>query len=232
MRLTRQSIRRRWFVPLLLSVASCAHLESTQAAPQTDSSGADQTGIASTAGSGSQYGPIGQGMASYTWHDGEREYRLWMDPTVIAEVGNAATARQALPNARLLADRQVGAQPLRYWRAETGVNSGQLLASLSREKAGGRFSPVLRETPSTDGPIRLLSGNIVVVLDPAWSKDAVSQWVARKQLRVLAELPFGPNMLLIETEAGLPALELANSLYQSGEAKAAFPDWLSEKSLK
>lgn len=232
MRMTIQSMPRYWFIPLLLSVASCAHVDSTQAAPHVEQATGTAPAAQSPATTAASSDVPAQTMADYTWHDGEREHRIWMDPTVIAEIGAPSISRQVVPNARLLTERQVGTQPLRYWRADTGVHAGQLLASLKREKAGGHFSPVLRETPSLDGPIRLLPGNIVVVLDPAWSKDAVSQWVARKQLHVLAELPFGPNMLLIETEAGLPALELANSLYQSGGAKAAFPDWLSEKSLK
>ncbi len=209
-------------IPLVLTVVSCTHFDEPQAAAQMAGLWSNSTG-----------GPVSSsGLIPYTWHDGTTEHRVWMDPAVIAEVGSSAPARQALAQASLLADQQAGTQMLRYWRVDEGLSSTQLLARLKRDRTPGRFSPVLHDTPSPDGPIRLLPGNVVVILDPAWSNDVVGQWVERRHVRVLSTLPFGPNMLLLESEPGLAALDLANTLYQTGEVKAAFPDWLAQKSLK
>lgn len=80
--------------------------------------------------------------------------------------------------------------------------------------------------------MRLLPGNVIVDLDPSWSQEKVQDWADRHQVEVLARLPIGTNMVVIKTAPGLAALELANKLYRSGEVRAAFPDWWTEKTLK
>lgn len=214
---------RSWIaVPFVLTVASCAHLDSQQASAQPAgvSSGSDDRGALSAS------------FIPYTWHDGTREQRVWLNPSVIAEVGQGTPEGRALPRASALAETKAGRQAIRYWQVERGSTSIEVLDQVKRERVPGRFSPVWHDTPSPDGLIRVLPGNIVVILDEGWSKARVAEWIARHRLRVLSELPFGLNMLLVETDAGLPALDLANSLYRSGEVKAAFPDWLAQKTLK
>lgn len=80
--------------------------------------------------------------------------------------------------------------------------------------------------------MRLLPGNVIVDLDPTWSQEEVQAWATRHQVEVLAKLPIGENMVVVKTAPGLAALELANQLYRSGEVRAAFPDWWTEKTLK
>ena len=207
--------RRCLFViPMILIVANCAHVGSPTAA--TDP-------VASEGASA---------MPSFVWHDGEREHWVWMNPGLVAELGPSPQGAARLSQATVLADSNAGSEHIRYWKMDRGMTSEQALQQLAREPASGRYSPVLHDAPNGDGPIRLLPGNVVVVLDPGWTKDAVGQWIARRKLRVVSELPFAPNMLLLHTEAGLPALELANTLHRSGEVKAAFPDWLAQKVVK
>ncbi|GKS58461.1 hypothetical protein YTPLAS18_19880 [Nitrospira sp.] len=209
-------------IPLLLAVANCAHLNDPVASAQ---SGVESGGQSESSKKGSDLVP-------YMWHDGEREHRVWMDPSLVAEVNPTASTRSTLGQATVRADIKTGGQTVRYWKLEKGTNAEGMLEKLAADHAPGSFSPVWHDSPSTEGPVRILPGNIVVILDPNWSQEAVSQWVERRQLRVLSRLPFGPNMLLIESDAGIPALELANSLHRSGEVKAAFPDWLAQKTLK
>jgi hypothetical protein len=45
---------------------------------------------------------------------------------------------------------------------------------------------------------------------------------------MMKKLEIGPNIYVIKTAPGLEALETANTLYRSGEVKAAFPDWWEE----
>lgn len=209
-------------IPLMLAVANCAHL--------TDPVASAQTGVGS--GVQSESSSNRSGLVPYTWHDGEREHRVWMDPSLIAEVNPAASTGSTLAQATVHADIKTGGQTVRYWKLGEGASAESMLKQMAADRVPGNFSPVWHDSPSTEGPLRILPGNIVVILDPNWSQETVSQWVERRQLRILSRLPFGPNMLLIQSDAGLPALELANNLYRSGEVKAAFPDWLAQKTVK
>jgi hypothetical protein len=73
---------------------------------------------------------------------------------------------------------------------------------------------------------------VIVELDSTWSQEKVQDWATRHQVEILAHLPIGGNMVVVKTAPGLAALELANKLYRSGEVRAAFPDWWTEKTLK
>jgi hypothetical protein len=108
----------------------------------------------------------------------------------------------------------------------------RLMKELGSTGGKGGFSPVLHDSPSPNSPIRLLPGNVIVELDPTWSQEKVRDWEARHQVEVLTRLPIGANMVVVKTAPGLAALELANKLYHSGEVRAAFPDWWTEKTLK
>ena len=210
-------------VPLLFAVTNCAQLNGPGASAQT---GAASTGQPDSSVQGA-------GLQSYTWHDGDREHRIWMNPSLIAEVNPGTSPRSTLGQATVRAEVHTGGgETVRYWKLEEGTSADRTLRNLAADHMPGRFSPVWHDSPSPDAPVRILPGNIVVILDSHWSQEAVAQWVERRQLRMLSRLPFVPNMLLIESDPGLPALELANSLYRSGEVKAAFPDWLAQKTLK
>ncbi|MFO0773578.1 MAG: hypothetical protein U0172_02795 [Nitrospiraceae bacterium] len=173
-----------------------------------------------------------QALTPYTWHDGTREHRLWMDPSIVAEFVPDATPSSTLSHATILAERPANRTRIRFWRADQGTQASDLLASAAQRKSTTALSPVLRDTPSTSGSVRLLPGNILVTLNPTWNADAVNAWANRHALRILQHLPYAPNMLLVESAPGLATLELATRLARSGDVHHVEPDWLTEKTLK
>jgi hypothetical protein len=112
------------------------------------------------------------------------------------------------------------------------VAPDRLVKELGAGSGRAKLSPVLRDAPSPESPVRLLPGNVIVELDSTWSQEKVQDWATRHQVEILAHLPIGGNMVVVKTAPGLAALELANKLYRSGEVRAAFPDWWTEKTLK
>jgi len=80
--------------------------------------------------------------------------------------------------------------------------------------------------------MRALPGNIIITLDPVWDAATVTAWLQKRNMEVVKKLEIGPNIYVIKTGPGLEALETANTLYQSGEVKAAFPDWWQEVQAK
>ncbi|MEW6778145.1 MAG: hypothetical protein AB1405_17745, partial [Bdellovibrionota bacterium] len=114
---------------------------------------------------------------------------------------------------------------VRIWKGGAGTKS------LSRDLSklpGGKFSPVFRDHPDGEGSIRALPGGIVVVFDPAWDFQKISEWASSEKIEVLDKLPIGKNAYVVRSEPGLAALELANRLQESGKIQSASPDWWRE----
>ena len=168
---------------------------------------------------------------SYTWHDGEREHTVWINPLLVAEFDPPATEagsalKQAQPSARALPGRGAG---LRLWQLDGATAPAGMTRSLNSARLPqGKYSPVLHDSPSAASRMRAMPGNIIVYLRPAWNETRVNAWLQSRGLSVVKKLDFGTNIYILQTGPGLEALELANTLYRSGEVVAAFPDWWQE----
>ncbi|NLO81059.1 MAG: hypothetical protein GX093_12295 [Xanthomonadaceae bacterium] len=164
-------------------------------------------------------------MRSYVWYDGDTPRQAWLDPEVVAIFGDRndsvdAAVRSLAPAARQLPSATPG---LRLWRLPQAVRAARSLQTLEPD---ARISPVLRDSPSPDGPMRALPGGVIVHLDPAWSSEEAESWLLSRNLQPAREIL--PNAFLVPSEPGLAALELANRLRQEQGVVAAMPDWWQE----
>jgi hypothetical protein len=163
---------------------------------------------------------------SYVWYDGDQPRQVWLDPGLIAEFDAPSKAKQgsavrkALPNASEVRTSQRG---LRLWRVDD--DSVRAARSVRSAQPRAKVSPVLREAPSADAPMRALPGGVVVHLVPGWSERHAKDWLESQQLEVVRKLDFGRNVFLVHSEPGLEALELANALREKDPVVAAMPDW-------
>jgi len=166
---------------------------------------------------------------AYTWYDGDREQRVWLNPDVMAEFNpdqqGEASVKSASSSARVLSTRHKQSA-IRLWQIDSSAVAAT--RSLKASHPQGSYSPVLHDGPNSAGRMRALPGNIIVHLDPQWDAAAVQTWLTSRKLEVVKKLEIGPNIYLIKTGPGLEALDAANALYQSGEVKAAYPDWWQE----
>lgn len=167
---------------------------------------------------------------TYTWYDGEREHTVWINPALVAEFGppvaeSKSVLKQALPAARALPGKGVG---MRLWQLDGTTAPAGMTRSLNSSHPQGKYSPVMHDNPSASSRMRALPGNIIVYLNPAWNGTQVTAWLQSRGLDVVKKLDFGTNIYILKTDPGLAALELANTLYRSGEVVAAFPDWWQE----
>lgn len=166
---------------------------------------------------------------SYNWYDGDREQKVWLNPHIVAEFNpgtlGVSSVKSASPTARVFPMKH-SQSSVRLWQlGDSSVTAARSLRSIHPQ---GQYSPVLHDGPSSGGRMRALPGNIIVYLDPAWDEAAVNNWLSTHRLEVVKKLEIGPNIYVIKTGPGLEAIEIANTLYRSGEVKAAFPDWWQE----
>jgi hypothetical protein len=173
-------------------------------------------------------GPSSALQKSYVWYDGDQERRVWLNPDLTAEFDpgppDQSPIRKAFPNAKEVGSRQ---KSVRLWKLE-GVGPDEAIRKLKAQQPGGRYSPVLHDSPTQSGRKRALPGNVIVTLNPAWDEAAVKSWAGSRRLEIVQKLEIGPNVFVIKTGPGLEALETANALHRSDGVIAAFPDWWQE----
>lgn len=172
-------------------------------------------------------------VQSYTWYDGERERRVWLNPNILAEFNPEANGNSAIKSANATArviETKHSQKSMRLWQvdnaAETAVN--KLRASHPK----GNYSEVLHDGPTGSGGMRALPGNVIVYLNPKWSEEEVKNWLSTRKLVMVKKLEIGPNIYLLKSGPGLESLAIANKLYRSGEVLAAFPDWWEEVAIR
>ena len=166
---------------------------------------------------------------SYVWYDGDREHQVWLNPQMVAEFNPSSEgekAMQSISSTAKIASTQHQQAGVRFWRLEN--TTATATRSISANHPQGKYSVVMHDAPTSTGRMRALPGNIIVYLNPQWDAAAVSNWLKTRKLEIVKKLEIGPNIYVIKTGPGMEALTTANTLYRSGEVKAAFPDWWQE----
>ena len=168
-------------------------------------------------------------LQQYYWYDGSQKTPIWLNPGLIAEF-NPNPAGQAAVKKKLPGVILHSKQPpsMRLWQIEAGVEPVSTTRSLNESHPEVRISPVLHDGPSGSSRMRALPGNIIIYMDPKWDEKTVNKWADSHNLTIVKKMGVGRNAYIIKTGPGIAALETANSIYESGEVLAAFPDWWEE----
>lgn len=137
------------------------------------------------------------------WYDGDQRRALWAEPSLVADFA-AKSARKDV-----------------------------LLVPPALAKGEPRTrSPVFRDRADGGGAPRALPGGVILRLRAPLSAGERDALAARHGLASLRELGEGSGLWFAPTAPGLPALELANRLYESGEFATAAPNWWAPRTLK
>jgi hypothetical protein len=102
--------------------------------------------------------------------------------------------------------------------------------SIVKSAGGGGVGglPVFRS--ESGGGLMTLPGGVLLALDPEWDKVQVDSFFSDNGISPgqVSELGFMQNGFLVETDAGFPSLELANSLAGQDGVEASTPNWWNE----
>jgi hypothetical protein len=137
------------------------------------------------------------------WYDGPQRRPLWADPSLLADFGVRS------------AEKALVLKPPALAKGDAALHS-----------------PVFRDGGNGATPPRALPGGVVVRFDPALSAEQRAALIERHRLEVVRAIGGTGNVLLVRSAPGLPALELANRLYESGDFLAASPNWWRPRALK
>ena len=137
------------------------------------------------------------------WYDGDQRRALWSDQAVVADFSARSAEKASVLKPPALA------------KGEAALHS-----------------PVFRDAKDGAGAQRALPGGVIVRVDPALSDEQRAALFARHGLLAVRELGEGTGAWLVRSPPGLPSLDLANRLYESGDFVAASPNWWRPRALK
>ena len=167
---------------------------------------------------------------SYTWFDGERQRKVWLNPDEIAEFTDYERQQRLGINRRALTDGAVLLKKqgnLRIWKVSDKEPGAQLRA-FNRDDHRANYSPVFHATSAIRSPRMALPGNIIVAFSESWDLQKADQWLEEKGLKVLKSVIEEQGIFLVGSESGLASLSLANELSKTQEVRYAMPDWWRE----
>lgn len=155
------------------------------------------------------------------YYNGTNQQRITVDSSQVAEFpplsdGKIASARSA----------QSASQTASNWRFvifHPAASTGMSLPSAHTSVQG--TSPVYREGDSPAGRLMALPGGVIVQFQSEWTDAQVASWITAKGLVVNQRLGIHGNWYLIRSASGAASLNLANSIYESGDVVSASPNW-------
>ena len=145
----------------------------------------------------------------YTYEDGDRTVRIVLQDDLVLQKNSAVT------------------------QSDSVVVQGSTQSIIKKEDDGGQGGlPVFRS--ESGGGLMTLPGGVLLALDPEWEKAQVDKFFSDNNIspEQVSDLGFIPNGFLVETEAGFPSLELANSLASQDGVEISSPNWWSEVEAK
>lgn len=169
--------------------------------------------------------------ASFTYYDGSDKRTVWLSRDLVAEFAPTNESRDALlqsdPAATEVAQPQ---KSMRLWRVRAPQGLDPLTRNLSATSM--RFSPVFHDGPLPTLPMRALPGGVIVTFQQNWDRAKIDAWLAARSLAIASEVIEGANVFEIASAPGLPSLELANQLYETGELAGSTPNFWTQMSAR
>ena len=173
-------------------------------------------------------------LQEHVWYDGQKKRTVWLNPDLAADFQSNATRTNLLQQHYPGAIARYKHHSIRIWglpSQPTSIKTSSNQGNTSRLIPSG-YSPVFHDTPTASGRIRALPGNVIVYLNPAWDANKISRWMKNHKLEISKKIEIRDNAYVIKSEPGIHTLQLANSLYESGDVVAAFPDWWLDSNLR
>ncbi len=148
------------------------------------------------------------------WYDGTTRRPLYLDDSQRAEFGDGTATKSAVLKSGGVPAKAAGSGP-QAKDTTTGLQ---------------RVSPVFRDQPG--GAERALPGGIIVTLRQAMPADQARTLLEAQGLQPVRPIGDGSTMWLVAADPGLPSLELANRLHESGVFQSAAPNWWQHRARK
>ena len=145
----------------------------------------------------------------YTWQDGDRTMNIVLQEDLAAQSKSDNTPHDVIV-------------------AEGG---GYSIVSKQYQYGSGD-QPVFKS--ESGGGLMTLPGGVMLALDPEWDQTTVDKFFEANGITPdqVSELDFLDNAFYVETDAGFPSLELANTLAGKEGVTVSSPNWWRQMETK
>lgn len=186
--------------------------------------------------SGIAYGQKSQdpseGLDKYNWYDGDRKEQVFMSPDEVAiftkNVQNKGdVAKRFDPKAVIIKDYDY-LMIIQLPQKNTAPGLEDKIIRFNQD-TGHRANLVFyKGDQKKDQAMKVLTGEIVAQFKN-WDESAVSEWAKDNNVDVIKKFSFSPNTYLLDAGPGFKSINVANQLYESGNAVYSYPNWWALK---
>ena len=171
--------------------------------PAVELSSQSTSGTEDSSGKGSTSGSV------YTWQDGDRTQRVVLQDGLVAQSKSEDTSQDVIV-----------------------AKMGDYSIVEAEYKQGSGAQPVFK--PESGGGLMTLPGGMMLVLDTKLDQAAVEKFFEGNGIDPdqVSELDFLDNAFFVQTEPGMPSLELANSLADEEGVIVSSPNWQQQFETK
>lgn len=159
-------------------------------------------------------------LQHYFWYDGNQKRTVWANPDLVAEFNSSAQSNTENSAQKI----NIPPTFIQFLTIETDKTT--------LKSTGKQRSPVLHSSASISGAKKALPGNVIVQMKPSWTAEQINTWFEKQNITAIRPLTFAPNAFLIQSNAGLESLNLANRLYETGDVVLASPNWWQERTTR
>ena len=147
--------------------------------------------------------------AVYTWQDGDRTMRVVLQNNLAAQSKSGNTPKDIIV-----------------------AESGDYSIVRQQYRHGSTAQPVFKS--ESGGGLMTLPGGVMLALDPEWDQATVDKFLEGNGIAPgqVSELGFLDNAFFVDTDAGFPSLELANSLAGKEGVTVSSPNWWRQLETK
>jgi len=183
-----------------------------------------------------------------TWNNGKRDVTSWLNPEEYAEfyTPNSNTKSSAAKQiASAVALRNAHSQQVKthgittIWRAEPQQVNAIVSKSLAdtanaapNAKLAPSVSPVFHSSPHPDSLRMALPGNVIIRFQSDMAVGNIDIWLTQQNLLKVRSLPGDGLTIVVKSEPGMAALNLARRLSSQAEIYKVSPNWWSEPQLR
>jgi len=95
------------------------------------------------------------------------------------------------------------------------------------------ISPLFFQDSKQTRDWQLLSGELIIHFKSEWTEPEISRWFVDKNLSVIEQFSFARNAYrVIQVDNARTSLDMANELYESGDVKFSYPNWIRNRSAR
>jgi len=179
-----------------------------------------------------------------TWNNGKRDVTSWLNPEEYAEFyvsdNNATEQLKSTAALRNANSQQVKTHGITtIWRAEPQQVDSIISKSLAdtasaaaNTKPARSVSPVFHSSPHPSSPRMALPGNVIIRFQSDMTVENIDIWLSQQNLLKERSLPGDGLTIIVKSEPGMAALNLAKRLSSQAEVHEVSPNWWSEPQLR